>query len=372
MALPLLVIVLVAAADAALGRDRFLTPMMVTAPALAAITTTWRRTLVVGATGLVVMAALAPIDGVLSPHERRLAQGEAVSYLAVAAFSVYIARQYERGRSAYNAVTSVAEAAQRAILPPPGPRVGDVRTAVRFASAVGAARIGGDLYAVLDTPFGVRVLVGDVRGKGLGAVRTAAVTLGAFREAAYDEGELAEVARRVDASIGRHAKTGEFVTAMFAQFDEPGSVLLLHCGHVAPLRVSAGGAVDVLDPPDPFLPLGLAGITPGDPHPWREPLAPDDTLVLLTDGAVEARSPRDGRFYPLPERAGPLITGSPDPETALDRLFADLVRFAGGTLADDTVLMLLSRAAPDAAGAGEGATGHGSTRARDSARTGRG
>jgi serine phosphatase RsbU (regulator of sigma subunit) len=362
MALPLLVIVLVAAADAALGRDRFLTPMMVTAPALAAITTTWRRTLVVGATGLVVMAALAPIDGVLSPHERRLAQGEAVSYLAVAAFSVYIARQYERGRSAYNAVTSVAEAAQRAILPPPGPRVGDVRTAVRFASAVGAARIGGDLYAVLDTPFGVRVLVGDVRGKGLGAVRTAAVTLGAFREAAYDEGELAEVARRVDASIGRHAKTGEFVTAMFAQFDEPGSVL----------RVSAGGAVDVLDPPDPFLPLGLAGITPGDPHPWREPLAPDDTLVLLTDGAVEARSPRDGRFYPLPERAGPLITGSPDPETALDRLFADLVRFAGGTLADDTVLMLLSRAAPDAAGAGEGATGHGSTRARDSARTGRG
>lgn len=48
--------------------------------------------------------------------------------------------------------------------------------------------IGGDLYVVQDTPHGVRVMVGDVRGKGLGAVSAVCADLGAFRYAA-DEAE---------------------------------------------------------------------------------------------------------------------------------------------------------------------------------------
>lgn len=55
-------------------------------------------------------------------------------------------------------------------------------------SAVGEARIGGDLYEVVSAPgSGLRVIVGDVQGKGLEAVETAAKVLGAFHEAAHDE-----------------------------------------------------------------------------------------------------------------------------------------------------------------------------------------
>ena len=61
------------------------------------------------------------------------------------------------------------------------------------------ARIGGDLYEAVNTAHGVRLLIGDVRGKGLLAVETAAAMLAAFREAAYEVYTLAEVARRINA-----------------------------------------------------------------------------------------------------------------------------------------------------------------------------
>lgn len=65
------------------------------------------------------------------------------------------------------AVRSVAEAAQHALLTPIPETVGPFRVAVRYSAAAAEARIGGDLYALVSTPYGVRLIVGDVRGKGL-------------------------------------------------------------------------------------------------------------------------------------------------------------------------------------------------------------
>ncbi|WP_127354777.1 hypothetical protein [Actinacidiphila soli] len=177
MLLPLLLIVVISVADVLAGPETFLAPMMVMAPALASVSTNWRRTLLVGVVGLVLQLAIMPFDAPQGPETATLRWGELVAYVTVALFSTYIARRHERDRRVFAAVRSVAEAAQQAVLRSPGPSVGDVRLAVRYASAADAAQIGGDLYEVLETPHGVRALVGDVRGKGLDAVQTAAVTL---------------------------------------------------------------------------------------------------------------------------------------------------------------------------------------------------
>ncbi len=350
MTIPLTAIAAVAAADLLAGRNHFLAPMMVMAPALAVVTTAWKRTLLIGLLGGAVQAALMPYDGVLDTQDRRILAGMAISYLTVVLFSAYASWWREVRTEQYRAVVTVAEAAQRALLRPPGPRVGGVSLAVRYASAADAAQIGGDLYAVLDTPHGVRALVGDVRGKGLEAVQTSAVVMGAFREAAYDEGGLAGVARRVDASVRRHVMDGEFTTALFLEFPaqrraaEDAEIELLHYGHVPPLRVSPDGRVTSLDPPEPWVPLGLTGFVRGAPEPWRVPLGADEVLVLCTDGVIEARDPRHGGFYPLAERVGTLVAGAArDLEAAVGRLYADLLGHVGGTLGDDSVLLLLAR-----------------------------
>ncbi len=363
MTLPLTAVVVVVCVDLVVGHHHFLAPMMVMAPALAAGTTTWRRVLLIGLTGAVAQGLLVPYNG-LGPTDRKILVGLAISYVAVTVFSAYAAWWRESRTAQYQAVVSVAEAAQRALLRPPGPLVGHVRLAVRYASAADAAQIGGDLYAVLDTPHGVRALVGDVRGKGLEAVQTSAVVMGAFREAAFDEGGLAKVAERVDTSVRRHVADGEFTTALFLEFPPPArwvppgpggpgsgrpagapdEVALLHYGHVPGLLVSADGTVRSLDPPDPWVPLGLTEFVPGSPVPWRVPMLPDDVLVLCTDGVVEARAPRGGAFYPLADRVSPLVSGSADDLSgAVERLYADLLRHVGGTLSDDSVLLLLSR-----------------------------
>lgn len=343
ISLPLLVIALVAIADLSAGRDHFIAPGIVAAPPLAAMTVSWQRTVFIGVLGLAVQGALSPYDGIATIPDHDLFYGQVFAYTAVSVFSVYIAWRRETGAKAFSAITSVAEAAQHALMRPPAPRVGGIRLAVRYVSAADAAQIGGDLYAVLETPHGVRALIGDVRGKGLGAVQTSAVVLGAFREAAYDEGGLDRVAQRVDISVARHVTGGDFITALFAQFDKPDSVELLHYGHVPPLRVSRDGAVETLYPDEPWLPLGLADMVAEGPMPWRVPLLPGDVLVLCTDGVIEARSPRDNSFYPLAERVGPLVAGaSYDLDDAVERVYSDLLEHAGGSLTDDVILLLLA------------------------------
>ena len=49
------------------------------------------------------------------------------------------------------------------------------------------------------------MIVGDVRGKGVEAVQTAAAVLGAFRAAAFTASDLAELARTIDETLARMA-----------------------------------------------------------------------------------------------------------------------------------------------------------------------
>ncbi|WP_405011282.1 PP2C family protein-serine/threonine phosphatase [Kitasatospora sp. NBC_01539] len=343
----LLAILAVSVVDFVSGQDRYLAPLMVMVPSISALLLTPVELLLVCGVGFLSLLWLSNYDQVATFDDGRFLYGALLSYTVLTAFSAYVAELRMRRAAVFAAVSSVAEAAQRALLRRPGPTVGPLDLAVRYVSAADTARIGGDLYSVLDTPHGTRVLVGDVRGKGLGAVQTAAVVLGAFREAAYDEERVTAVAGRVEASVERHVPDGEFTTALFADFREPGSVELLHFGHVPPIRVGQDGTVSVLEADEPWVPLGLGPLVSGEPTGSRVRFGPHDVLVLCTDGVVEARHRRTGDFYPLAARVGPLVRGAArsagELEAAVGRVYADLLAHTGGELGDDALLMLVSR-----------------------------
>ncbi|WP_280668685.1 MULTISPECIES: PP2C family protein-serine/threonine phosphatase [unclassified Kitasatospora] len=343
----LLAIVAVTVADLATGQQRYLAPLMTVVPSIAALTLSAGEVLLVCTVGLGALIGLNRYDQVTALHEQRFLFGTMITYAALTLFSAFVATVRMRRAAAFAAVSSVAEAAQRALLRQPGPEVGPLRLAVRYASAADEALIGGDLYAAVETPAGTRLVIGDVRGKGLAAVQTAAVVLGAFREVAYDEAGLRGVAARIEASVERHVPDGEFTTALFAEFRSPGVVELLQYGHVPPLRVERDGRATVLEAPDPWVPLGLGRMAPGHPQSWDLVFEVGDVMVLCTDGVVEARHKATGAFYPLEERAGALVAGSGDSGAELDaavaRVYADLLAHTGGELRDDALLLLLSR-----------------------------
>lgn len=79
----------------------------------------------------------------------------------------------------------VSEATRRVVLRPLPHRLGPLRVASLYMAAEGEAQIGGDLYAAARVEDSTRMIIGDVRGKGLTSISDASVLMGAFREAAH-------------------------------------------------------------------------------------------------------------------------------------------------------------------------------------------
>ncbi|TXS48773.1 serine/threonine-protein phosphatase [Streptomyces sp. uw30] len=308
-------------------------PLLATAPALAATTGGPRGVLCVGLLSAVLGVSLGirgdAADGVLAVALASLL----VVTLACAATSALRGRR-ERVLAA---VRSVAEAAQQALLQPIPATVGPFQVAVRYSAAAAEARIGGDLYALVSTPHGVRLIVGDVRGKGLPAVGTAALVLGVFREAAHDEPDLLDVVARIERSLARNLGTDDFVTAVVAGYPRDGQLEVVNCGHAPPLLVRDSVVVPV-EPVRPAPPLGLRTLSGETPDLQVLPFADGDQLLLYTDGVTEARN-HDREFYPLAEGLA-RHTGD-EPVDTVTALHGELLAHVGGRLHDDAALLLL-------------------------------
>jgi phosphoserine phosphatase RsbU/P len=251
--------------------------------------------------------------------------------IALGSLAVYSARVRERREASFRRMAVIAETAQRAVLRATPTAVGSVGFATRYISASEEASVGGDLYEIVETPFGVRVIVGDVRGKGLAAVQTAASVLGAFRQAALTEPDPAALARAVDAVVSRLIDEEEFITALFAEF-RADSVVLANCGHHPPLLIEEQLS-SALDTGEPTPPLGLEAHPELVEHPWPV-LA---RLLIYTDGLIETRD-RHGEFFSVEAQAA-VLGGRPLGE-ALDEMVSRLRTFAGGRILDDVALVL--------------------------------
>ncbi|MFD5733126.1 PP2C family protein-serine/threonine phosphatase [Streptomyces sioyaensis] len=325
----------VGAVDLTAGPGVGFLPLVSLGPAFAGLVGGWRRTAVVGLTACVLCVSLGVYNGLF---ESRRGLTALLSVAGVTAAGVVAAVMRQRREAELASVRSIAEVAQRVLLRPVPRSAGPLRIAVSYTSAVAEARIGGDLYEVVTSPAGVRIIVGDVQGKGLEAVESAAVVLGAFREAAHDEPDLPAVGERVERALNRHLAGERFVTAVLAEIGDGPQATLLNFGHPAPLVVRPAGAVAFAAPPDRALPLGLTLQGAGAPAPYEVPFAPGDQMLFYTDGVTEARDAA-GRFYPLDERAA--LLKDPDPEAALRSVREDLVDHAEGPLHDDAAMLLV-------------------------------
>jgi serine phosphatase RsbU (regulator of sigma subunit) len=320
-------------------------PFFAAAPLIAAPFSSWIATLLTGIAATLSVLGLRYYNETVSEVTSFT---ELFTVLTVAGLALLINRLVRLSRERLASARVIAEAAQRAVLPAPAARIAGLHIAARYEAAQADAFIGGDLFAVQDTPFGVRLVVGDVRGKGLEAVETVAVILGAFREAAEQEGSLEGVAARLERALAREGTRRDeldavegFTTAVLAEIPHgEGVVRVVNRGHPEPLVLYADGDVDILEPTQAALPLGMGELGAWPDRTDAHPLPPGATLLLYTDGLSEARD-AGGVFYDPGERlAGRLFPG---PEELLDVLVDDVRRHTRGGATDDMALLAVSR-----------------------------
>ncbi len=325
-----------------------------------------------------------------------------VAFLLVVAYLLNRVRR--RGLKVLSEVRAVARATQAVLLRPLPARLDGLAFYARQLSASRGADVGGDLYEAVDTAYGVRVIIGDVRGHGLPAIGAVAAVLGSFREAAHDEPGLDGVLRRLDRALQRHLReqsgqraagaegrgpdasgsggrgpggggsggrgaggggsgareswaresrahedpdpdglsAEEFVTVLLLEIGHDAEVRALNCGHPWPYRLGRGAAP--LASAEPLPPLGPFPL-PADLPPQRcAPLLPGESLFLHTDGAQDARDSA-GRFFGLEAaltEAAEGVCGVPlSPTEVVRQVHRALLRHTGGRVTDDMALLVV-------------------------------
>ncbi|MFC9330667.1 PP2C family protein-serine/threonine phosphatase [Kitasatospora sp. NPDC057015] len=285
-----------------------------------------------------------------------------ISIAALVASAVRRRRERQLARS-----RSAVEVLQRTLLRPLPERVGPLTLACLYLTADEESSVGGDLYAATSARGRVRIVLGDAQGKGLTALETAGEVLGAFRRAARYHTSLAGLVAEVEESLRLDSQEAaaargadsdaadrsvaaddfddaDFVTAVFlgVPVDDGSRIEVANLGHPPPLLLHAG-AVGALEPSSATPPLGLGDLTGARPPIDVFEFPRGSTLLLYTDGVVEARN-RDGDFYPLAERLG-RWTSLP-PAELLDAVHTDLRAHVGARLGDDVAMVAIRHAEP--------------------------
>lgn len=181
-----------------------------------------------------------------------------------------------------------------------------------------AKTVGGDFYDIVQpAPDMVGILIGDVSGKGVPAALTMAQLLAEFRLCARESLSPAKVLAALNVSLAERSQRGMFCTMCYFVLDlKSGQAVCANAGHLPALRVSSTGAAYFGEASGP--PAGILVESA-----WEDTavtLDPGDTVLLYTDGIIEARR------GPASERE--TVIGAPEQFEA-DRLAVTAQRAAG-------------------------------------------
>lgn len=218
-----------------------------------------------------------------------------------------------------------------------------------------AKTVGGDFYDfVQPRPDTVGILIGDVSGKGVPASLMMAQLLAGFRLLARDLQSPAEVIHALNADLTKRSRRGMFCTLCYLSLDlRTGEVHSANAGHHPVLCAGPSGVRQFGQASGP--PAGILPVGPWTEH--RDKIEPGDTLLLYTDGIIEAQSM--GTLHEGPERESILqyelenlsaVTRAHHkqmPHVLLEAVYNDVNRFcAPGSPHDDCTMIAVKYLGP--------------------------
>ena len=232
----------------------------------------------------------------------------------------------------------VARLIQQTLLPKTLPKLPGYDVAAYYQPA---REVGGDFYDFLELEDGrLGLVVGDVSGKGVPAAIVMAITR-TMLHASYRLGssEPGEILEQVNNILYPDIPPNMFVTCLAALLDSrSGRLQYANAGHDLPYLRHVDGVSELRAT---GMPLGLM---PNMSYEQKEiTLKPGESVLLYSDGLVEAHNPRREMFG-FPRMQGFVGAHSGD-ATLIDCLLAELERFTGEDWEqeDDIALLTLQR-----------------------------
>jgi serine phosphatase RsbU (regulator of sigma subunit) len=185
---------------------------------------------------------------------------------------------------------------QSTMRPAPSPTVPGMRLVSRYVPTGRGLRVGGDWYDAIPLPSGrVALIIGDVQGHDVRAAAIMAqlrIALRAYAsEGHHPDGVLSRASRFLaglapTAGSQDAAPDDRFATCLYVEVDPPSGTLdIARAGHLDPTMLLQDGTL-IIQPTAGGLPLGIDPT--GDYPITRLVLEPGETLLLFTDGLIEA------------------------------------------------------------------------------------
>jgi hypothetical protein len=262
----------------------------------------------------------------------------AVALLAALVLMAYRLRSYIKGQQLEQQL-EIAHSVQRDLLPSTGNLPEQFQLAAEYQPAT---HLSGDFYDLLSLANeGAAFVLGDVSGKGIPAALLMGVLQGAIRSTPWTESadQHEAATKKINRMLFERASIERYSTLFWSYFEPESETLrYINAGHCAPLLFKQNGEARHLNDGGPV--LGL--LADAQFHQSSVRFEPGDTLVLYSDGIVEAADANDEQFGEerLQELVGECITQSP--AEIRGRILAAVNRFTGNAeLSDDRTLVVV-------------------------------
>ena len=220
---------------------------------------------------------------------------------------------------------ALAEQIQKSFLPQQLPQVPGIEFVAEYRPAFS---VGGDFYDVFwldDRRLGV--FVGDVSGKGVSAALLMARISSDLRVAALGVSDPGVALRRVNRTVLDRKQHDIFVTGVYLTFDtQTREVLIANAGHIPPYVRRKDERV--LERLDRAAGTPIGAFDEADYETITLKLDVGDTLVLTTDGVLEATSPQ-GEQFGFERMEQVLGAGSSRASDLVARLLRDVRKHVG-------------------------------------------
>ncbi|NIK57791.1 ATP-binding SpoIIE family protein phosphatase [Kribbella shirazensis] len=244
-----------------------------------------------------------------------------------------------RTRQRFEQELEVARLIQQNFLPKELPELSGWQVAACYQPA---REVGGDFYDVIALADGqVGFVIGDVTDKGVPAALVMAATRSVLRASAQRLIEPGQVLERVNEHLCPDMPAKMFVTCLYGVLDPAtGRFRFANAGHDLPYVKTAEGSVELRAR---GMPLGLMGGMTYEEHETL--LAPGDSLLLHSDGIVEAHDPQ-GQMFGFP-RLKELVARYPGGGELIELVLADLHAHTGpGAEQEDDITMVVLQREP--------------------------